>query len=198
VVKPAVSGRVDRGQEAPGVPQIDLAGLKWTDYHGYELPVSAAAGPRDTSGGLASGYSDTPLGALLAAVDIGARTSWQFGPAVYRPTISRQVTGQFAAQMLSEDEQSYTQGAPVPQGVQAYARQVAYGWDGYTPADATVDVVTGAVGTDGAAVYVVTQVQVQWRGGDWRVVAPPGGDWGNSAAQVTTPAGFTAFPGQGA
>jgi hypothetical protein len=196
--KTPVAQTAGQGETAPGVPHPDLAGLKWADYRGYELPVSSQAGPRDTAGGLASGYADSPLGALLAAVDIGARTSWQFGPGVYKPTVSEQVTGQFAAQMLTADNESYQQGASQPQGVQGYARQVAYAYEGYTPADATVDVVTGAVGTGGAAVYVVTQVQVQWRDGDWRVVAPPGGDWGDSAAQVTSPAGFTPFPGQGA
>jgi len=29
------------------------------------------------------------------------------------------------------------------------------------------------------------------------VVAPPGGDWGNSAAELSSLAGYTAFPGQG-
>jgi hypothetical protein len=29
------------------------------------------------------------------------------------------------------------------------------------------------------------------------VVAPPGGDWGNSAAELSSLAGYTVFPGQG-
>jgi hypothetical protein len=29
------------------------------------------------------------------------------------------------------------------------------------------------------------------------VVAPPGGDWGNAAAGLSSLSGYTAFPGQG-
>jgi hypothetical protein len=183
-------------QEAPSVPDVNLAGLDWSAYRGYELPVSLQAGPRETAGGLATGYADSPLGALLAAVNIAARTSWQFGPQVFQPTISAQVTGQFAGQMLSSDQLAYTQQAQA-QGTQVPARQVAYSYEGYTPSDATVDIVTGATDSDGAPVYVVTQIQAEWLDGDWKIIAPPGGDWANSATQVTSTAGYTTFPGQG-
>ena len=193
---PVAGTKPGTGEIVPVVPDIDLAGLRWVNYHGYELPVSAQAGPRDTSGGLASGYADSPLGALLAAVNIGTRTSWQFGPQVFQPTIEDQVTGFYQADMQSADAGAYDQGGAQVPAVQAYARQVAFAYEGYTPADATVDVVTGAVGAGGAAVYVATRIQVEWLNDDWRVVAPPGGDWGNSAAQVTSPAGYVAFAGQ--
>src|SRR5260221_8126755 len=45
-------------------------GVIWTDFHGIPLPVSASAGPRYRSHGLASGFADTPRGALLAAINI--------------------------------------------------------------------------------------------------------------------------------
>ena len=41
------------------------------------------------------------------------------------------------------------------------------------------------------------KMEAVWDGGDWKVVAPPGGDWGNSAAELSSLAGYTAFPGQG-
>ena len=180
---------------APSVPVIDLSGVSWRSLQGYELPVSAQAGPRDTSGGLASGYADTPLGALLAAVNITARTSWQFGPGVFGPTVNRQVTGRFAAQLLAADQNSWSQGAPESPAGTTGTRQVAFSFDEYAPAAASVNLVSGA---PGAGDYAVTQVHLVWARGDWRVVAPPGGDWADSAAQVTTADGFTAFPGQGA
>ncbi len=46
--------------------------------------------------------------------------------------------------------------------------------------------------------YAVTQIQVQWLAGDWRVVALPGGDWANDVTQVASLNGYLAFPGQGA
>ena len=42
-----------------------------------------------------------------------------------------------------------------------------------------------------------TRVEVAWSGGDWQVVAPPGGDWGNAAAELSSLSGYTVFPGQG-
>ena len=197
---PAPAGRVaaanaDPGQAAPSVPEVSLSGVSWVDYHGYELPVSAQAGPRDTAGGLVAGYADTPLGALLAAVNIAARTSWQFGPSVFGPTVSHQVSGRFAAQMLSADQASWDQGAPESVAGTAGTRQVAFAIEAYTPSGAAIDIVTGA---PGAGAYVVTQVHAVRARGDWRVLAPPGGDWADSAVQVQSPDGFTAFPGQGA
>ena len=64
-----------RGQGQPRVPQVSLAGLRWYDFYGVELPFSAMAGPRDTRRGGAAGFAHDPLGALLAAVNIGVRAS---------------------------------------------------------------------------------------------------------------------------
>ena len=42
----------------------------------------------------------------------------------------------------------------------------------------------------------VTRVEVVWDGADWRVIAPPGGDWGNASSLLTSLNGYTIFPGQ--
>ena len=83
------------------VPPTDLAGLRWTDFGGIELPVSRSAGPHDVRGGLAWGFADTPLGALLAAVNIGVRANAQWGPGIFGPTIRDQVTGPDASALLA-------------------------------------------------------------------------------------------------
>jgi hypothetical protein len=51
-------------QPAVAVPATATAGqdVSWVSFHGMQLPVSATAGPRDTTGGLASGFTDTPRG----------------------------------------------------------------------------------------------------------------------------------------
>ena len=33
-------------QDQPPVPQVSLAGLRWSDFYGVELPSSVPAGPR--------------------------------------------------------------------------------------------------------------------------------------------------------
>jgi hypothetical protein len=185
---------------AAAIPSTDLAGLAWTDFYGVELPVSRTAGPRDVRGGLAWGFTDTPLGALLAAVNIGVRANAQWGPSVYRPTIRDQVTGPSAPALLAACAASYEQGrqtAGVPAGQplgRAYVAEEAFRWVIYTPADATVDIVSAGPGDQGATVRAVTRIEAAWLAGDWRVIAPPGGDWGNSAAPLTSLTGYTSFP----
>lgn len=177
-------------------PVLELSGVRWVSYHGVRLPVSAQAGPRDTAFGLASGFADTPLGALLAAINIGVRTSWELGPDVFQPTIQQQVTGPFEAAMLSADLDDWGQGAEQVTGTGPDAVEAGYQWAGYTPSAATADVVTEGTAADGSTVYAVTQIQVQWLAGDWRVVAPPGGDWANDVTQVASLNGYLTFPGQ--
>ncbi len=191
------------GPAAPSLPPADLAGLRWAAYHGVELPFSPAAGPRDTAGGLASGYADTPLGALIAAVNIGVRANAQWGPGIFGPTIHDQVTGPDAAALLASCQSAYSQASQAahvtggqPLG-NAYVTEEAFRWVAYTPADATLDLVSAGPGSQGVTVRAATRVDVVWSGGDWRLVAPPGGDWGNAAAQLTSLDGYTIFPGQG-
>jgi len=186
--------------------QAGLATLGWTDFHGIELPVSRSGGPREVRGGLASGFADTPLGALLAAINIGVRANTQWGPGIFGPTIRSQVTGPGTAELLAACQASYDQAsrsAGVPAGQPlgpADVAEAAYRWVTYTPADATVDIVSVGPGNQGVTARAVTRIEVQWSGGDWRVIAPPGGDWGRSAAPLTSLAGYTSFPppsGQG-
>jgi hypothetical protein len=187
----------------PLLPQVSLAGLRWSDYHGVELPSSAAAGPRDVSGGLASGFADTPLGALLATLNIAVRANAQWGPGIYGPTIRDQVTGPDAAALLSACQAGYAQasqaahvtgGAPLGN---AYVSEEAFRWVAYASLDATVDLVSAGPGSQGTTAQATTRVEVIWSGGDWRVLAPPGGDWGNAAGELSSLSGYTVFPGQG-
>ena len=191
------------GPAAPSLPRVDLAELRWTGYHGVELPSAPAAGPRDIVGGLASGYSDTPLGALVAAVNIAVRANAQWGPGIYIPTIRDQVTGPDAAALLASCQSAYSQAsqaAHVSDGQavgNAYVIEQAFRWVAYTPSDATIDLVSAGPGSQGVTVLATTRIEVVWSGGDWRVVAPPEGDWGNAAAPLSSLSGYTIFPGQG-
>jgi hypothetical protein len=176
--------------------------LSWAGFHGIQLPASATAGPRHAGGGLASGFADTPAGALLAAINIGVRTSAQWGPAIFQPTITRQVTGPDQAALLHAEASAYASlraaahvrpGQPAGRG---YAAEVAWRFDAWTPAVATVDVVSAGPGSNGTTVLAATRIQVLWQRGDWRVLAPPGGNWGSSAAAISSLTGYTIFPGE--
>jgi hypothetical protein len=178
-------------------------GLRWVDFHGIQLPTSTSAGPHYTGGGLAWGFADTEQGALLAAINIAVRTAAQWGPGVYRPTIRHQVTGPDVAALLKADASGYAAlqaathvrpGQPTGRG---YAVETGFRFVAYTPADATVDIVTQGPGTGGTTVRTATRVEVVWLRGDWRVVAPPSGDWANSATAISSLTGYTTFPNEG-
>jgi hypothetical protein len=176
--------------------------LSWTDFDGIALPVSAQDGPRHTRGGLAWGFSDTRRGALLAAVNIAVRTAAQWGPAIYQPTIHNQITGPGAGALLKADASDYAAlraaahvraGQPAGRG---YAAETAYRFTAYTAAAATVDIVTEGPGPSSAAVLAVTRIRLRWQRGDWRVIAPPGGNWANAATTPASLTGYTTFSGE--
>jgi hypothetical protein len=195
------AGSGSQGQ--PQVPRVSLATVRWSGFYGVELPVSAQAGPYDTSGGVATGFAHTPLGALLAAVNIGVRANAQWGPRIFGTVIRGQVTGPDAAALLAGCQAAYDQAAQSagvtggqPLGTVDVTEQ-AFRWITYTPAAAILDLVSAGPGDGGATVRASVQMEVIWDGGDWKVVAPPGGDWGNSATGLSSLAGYTTFPAQG-
>ena len=185
------------------VPQVSLASVRWSGFHGVNLPVSAQAGPYDTRAGVATGFAHTPLGALMAAVNIGVRANAQWGPRIFTTVIRGQVTGPDAAALLAGCQAAYDQAAQSagvtggqPLGTAVVTEQ-AFRWITYTPAAAILDLAVAGPGDGGATVRASVQMEVVWDGGGWKVVAPPGGDWGNSAAELSSVAGYTAFPRQG-
>jgi hypothetical protein len=196
---PAGSGSASQAQ----VPRVSLASVRWSGFYGVELPVSAQAGPYDTRGGVATGFAHTPLGALLAAVNIGVRANAQWGPQIFGAVIRGQVTGPDAAALLAGCQAAYAQAAQSegvtggqPLGTADVTEQ-AFRWITYTPAAAILDLVSAGPGANGGTVRASVQMEVVWDGGEWKVVAPPGGDWGNSAAELSSLTGYTAFPGHG-
>lgn len=173
--------------------------LTWTDFHGIQLLTSATAGPRHTRGGLAWGFTDTPRGAPLAAVNIGVRTAAGWGPTIFRPTITTQVTGPYARALLAADIHAHAQArrTPAAKPGQSTATEEAYRFRSYSPATATIDLVTSGPGANGNPVLVVTRLRVIWRHGDWRLVAPPAGNWAKASAEISSLAGYTIFPSAG-
>jgi hypothetical protein len=191
-------GRAGQAQ----LPRVSLASVRWSGFYGVQLPTSAAAGPRDTAGGRAAGFARTPLGALLAAVNIAVRANPQWGPRIFTAVIRGQVTGPDAAALLANCQAYYDQASQAagvtggrPLGGVDAAEQ-AFRWVAYTPAAAIVDLVSAGPGGQGTTVRASTQIQVIWDGRDWKVIAPPGGNWGNSATELPSLAGYTLFPGQ--
>jgi hypothetical protein len=183
----------------PGRVTAADAGVTWMGFHGIALPASAQDGPRHVSGGLAWGFTDSPRGALLAAVNIAVRTAAQWGPAVYGPTIRYQVTGPDTAALAHSDTTAWVALRAAARtrharpAAHSHAAIAGYRFESWTAAAGLVDVVTRAPGTGGSTILAVTAVRVAWLYGDWQVLAPPGGTWASSAATVPSLAGFTPF-----
>ena len=190
----------------PGATSTDRVrfgpGFHWFNFYGIDLPVAAAAGPHRIHNGLSGGFTDPPPGAVLAAVNIAVRTSAQWGPGIYRPTITHHVVGPAAGIMLAADNSGYAAlraAAHVPPGQpagRAYAVEAAYRLVLYTPRSATAAIVSEGPASNGTAVLAVTWIRVRWQRGDWRVVAPPDGTWSRSATTLSSLSGYTAFPSE--
>jgi len=183
----------------PGPISISTSGWHAVSLDGTLVPESPQSGPAYGPWPLAAGFADDQAGAVLAAVNIAARTSGQLGPDIFTATISRQVTGTAAAALLSAAWKDYAAAVgthpPASTGgpagtADASARAVRLA--AWTPAAATVDVLAGA--DNGTGPGLVIPLQVRWIAGDWRLVAPPGGVFTGTPAAADL-AGFTALPG---
>lgn len=179
--------------------RVDLSDAHWRDFHGIGLPYSAANGPGETSGERAHGFADTAGGAVFAAVHIGVRANAQWGPGVFEPTIDHQIDGPDKTTLLDQTESAYedlagksgvASGGPVGR---AYAVEEAFRVESFSRDAATVDIVTAGPGDDGTTVRAATRIQLTWRDHDWRVLAPPGGDWGASAHTIDGLGGYRPF-----
>lgn len=182
-------------------PQVSFAGVSWRDYHGVRLPYSAVDGPRDTGGDLAVGFARTPRGALLAAIHIAVRANVQWGPKVFGPTIDEQIIGPDAEALMDATRETYERrrgkradGAALGRG---YVVLEGFRWQGYSPDAASLDLVSAGPGDSDVTVRAATRLQLHWRNGDWRLLAPPAGAWAGAASPVESADGYVRFPSGG-
>ena len=123
--------------------------------------------------------------------------------AFFTAVIRGQITGPGAAALLAELPGLLRSGQPLRRrdrraaAGNVHVAEEAFRWVAYTPAAAVIDLVSAGPGAEGTTVRASTRLQVVWDGGDWKVIAPPGGDWGHSAAELSSLSGYTLFPGQG-
>jgi hypothetical protein len=178
--------------------------LTWITVAGLDLPVSATAGPRDLAGGRARGFSQTPAGAVLAALHLLVRSSPQVGPRVWEPTLREQVVGPDVAaytDAVNQDYETARERLQVPYGEplgRIYASIGGVRVDAYSPQAASLRVLIEAPGGDGGIARAATVVQVSWSGTDWQLIAPPRGDWSTVRVLISADlaAGYTPLPGR--
>jgi len=198
-VPPPASGPASTSPAAT-LPRLDLSDVHFVDLYGFRLPVSPTAGPRGQAGGQAAGFADTPLGAVLAAIHIGYRANAPWGSAIYEPTIVHQVVGPDQPALLAATRGSaQALGSPTlpPAGTAiagSDARVRGVRWEGYTPTDAVLHLAQSQQDPSTGGVNLVDlRLEVRWERSDWRLLAPPAGQWTNAATALTSLTGFQLF-----
>lgn len=178
--------------ESWSAAKLDWPGdVRWMTVVGLDLPVSAQAGPRDLTDGRARGFARSPAGAVFAALHLVVRTSPHCGPAVWTPTLRDQVVGPDSEAYATAVRDGYETarartGRPYggPLG-RIYAAVIGVRIDAYSATAASLRLLVEAPGPDGEVARAATVVQVAWVGGDWRLIAPPLGDWATVRTPVT-------------
>ncbi|MFI7081330.1 hypothetical protein ACIBO1_28910 [Micromonospora sp. NPDC049903] len=154
------------------IPTTAPDGVRWELVGPLAVPVSAA-GPMQLTRTTASDFTHTPEGALIAAAQIGLRSSYSLGEEHWRPTIEQQFLpsadrDRLLAALEAEDS------APADPGTQSQIAGFIY--QSYTPDTAVIGLVLRAPSA-GTPRYHVLSLTLLWRDGDWRMQAPPGGAW---------------------
>ncbi|MFI5614946.1 hypothetical protein [Amycolatopsis sp. NPDC051903] len=170
----------DQAQPAPVVPPVASSapatqpandcGLRWDHApDGTPVPTSPCYGPHQQGYGLASGFTQNAMGAVIASVNLGARLASAAGEAVYTPTLQRQTVGDYQETLSQLQTQSSdaTPGDAIPQ---EWFWRISAG----SPESGLVTVDLAArtkqaseLGGFGALTYTL-----QWNQGDWKVTLP--------------------------
>lgn len=150
---------------APGATQYATAppvSVSFSDVGGLQLPFSPVDGPTRVSGPIAAGYSHTPQGAALAAVQIGSRL-------VYAPGYARVVAAQSTQTPTLQAQFIATRDGRAqltPDDLRSLIRPTAgFQVTSYTPDRAVVRVAYPHPSTND---YRAGSVLVEWADGDWK------------------------------
>jgi len=168
------------------IPTSPPSGVNWSLNAGFAVPSSAADGPKlHGAAGIGYCYSHTPLGALLAASNLGRGTGTpqETQDAVLNlSVVPNEYSAQVASTPATADDQS---GA----GIQFAGFRII----SYSPDQASITLATKVPGrTD---TYPQLTVAMQWYAGDWRAVPQAGPALFVAVASAPSLAGFVPWSG---
>lgn len=169
------------------IPTSPPADVQWQLYQRVALPYSATAGPHIIDGAVARGYAHTPTGALIAAIQIGARALLSGGGS-WRQVAEQQIMpGPGRDRFIQLRSQVTTDGSPDPRlGQIAGFRFVTY-----TPETAVIQLATKFSDGD----MQVTTGTVQWSDGDWKQVRQPDGSTSPTVQAISDLTGLVPWSG---
>lgn len=135
--------------------------ISWQRVDGVPFPFSDSDGPMRIDGAVATGYSHTPQGAVLAAAHISFRLAWSPD---YQAVLDAQTVVEDSTRTALISARSHS-GSVDPEMIAAVAKApTAFKVERYTPATATVYL---AFSTESDK-YRFAPVAVTWQDGDWK------------------------------
>ena len=180
--RPAGCATTGTDQTIPTSPPV---GVDWSLTGGFAVPSSAADGPKlHGPGGIGYCYSHAPLGAVLAASNLGQGNG---SPQEIQDSLLKVsvVPNQYSAQAAA---------MPAPSRSNATGLQLAgFRIISYSSDQASIALALSAPGRTDQ--YPQLTVAMQWYEGDWRAVPQPGPSVVVTAAAVQSLAGFVPWAG---
>ncbi len=167
------------------IPTSPPTGVTWSLISGFAVPSSSADGPKlHGPGGVGYCYSHTPLGALLAASNLGHGTGTP--QEIQASSLDHSlVNNQYASQIAGTP----ATGENPTSGVQLAGFRIL----SYSPVQASI---TLAASVDGRTdSYPQLSVAMQWQDGDWRAVPQAGPALFVTVASAPSLAGFVPWMG---
>jgi hypothetical protein len=168
------------------VPEATPQGINWQLYQTVAVPYSKADGPAIINGDVARCYAHNPVGALLAASQIGFR--YLLAPD-WRAVVQQQVVPN-AGRSVYETNRARVSN---PGGNQPgdYDQLAGFKFVTYSPAVVTIEFV-GMSSTGGMQATTAT---VEWLNGDWKLELQPDGGESPNALPVSSLVGFSTWAG---
>ena len=176
------------------VPTTAPSEITWTLWRTAALPSSPTAGPMVVQGDLARCYAHSPLGALIAAVQIYARWQLVMSNQEWRSIAYGQMVPSAGRQIVIADMKAEAKAdpaglaAPTPPG--DFAQIAAFQFLSYTPDSTVIDIVVTKAGQ-----YVVGPITLAWSDGDWKIAVLPAGTITGPAQVISSTAGYIAWSG---
>ena len=167
------------------IPTSPPTGVTWSLVQGVAVPSSPGDGPTlHDKAGVGYCYSHTPLGALLAASNLGQGTGSQ--QAVQDSVLAHSVVPNAYAKQVAATP---ADGQPAPGGVQLAGFRVIT----YSPEQASIALAYRAGSTTDS--YAQLTFAMQWYEGDWRDVTQPGPSAAVTNGSVPSLAGLVPWSG---
>ncbi|MGW3200120.1 hypothetical protein ACWDBD_37250 [Streptomyces sp. NPDC001118] len=175
-------GLTDTNQTPPTSTPKDVT---WQLVKGDAMPTSKSAGPGKVDGPVAHCYAHTPLGALIAASQIGDRIGLASNAEAREIFKEQAVPGPGV-----ERDLKLLDGPEVGSGSND-GQMAGFQFVSYTPDTAVINLVARM--NNGS--YNVATFTMKWLDGDWKIQIQDNGADSSNVSQVTSTAGYVTWSG---